>query len=211
MKKKYWIAGTVAVIVLIAAIVLLLMQNNNSEFRIQNSELNAETVSTAVLAAEDKDNSEFRIQNSELNVELENTVVPAGEEKEETVKETAEAEEKDQPFLVQITDDDPSIAYVLIRMPNPIGLLPLPLEGEYSKTIRTKLADGTEYVNILHLTPNGFRMEDANCEGHDCVNQGEVTLENREDRILWNMIICLPHQLSAELITREEAEQMLAH
>ena len=137
MKKKYWIAGTVAVIVLIAAIVLLLMQNNNSEFRIQNSELNAETVSTAVLAAEDKDNSEFRIQNSELNVELENTVVPAGEEKEETVKETAEAEEKDQPFLVQITDDDPSIAYVLIRMPNPIGLLPLPLEGEYvSVTLR---------------------------------------------------------------------------
>ena len=244
MKKKYWIAGTVAVIVLIAAIVLLLMQNNNSEFRIQNSELNAEpektevpaikendnselsaeTVSTAVpstdipvstaepenadiTAAEENDNSEFRIQNSELNAEPEKTEVPVAEEKDNK----AEAEATDQPFLVQITDDDPSIAYVLIRMPNPIGLLPLPLEGEYSKTIRTKLADGTEYVNILHLTPNGFRMEDANCEGHDCVNQGEVTLENREDRILWNMIICLPHQLSAELITREEAEQMLAH
>ena len=244
MKKKYWIAGTVAVIVLIAAIVLLLMQNNNSEFRIQNSELNAEpektevlaikendnselsaeTVSTTVpstdipvstaepenadiTAAEENDNSEFRIQNSELNAEPEKTEVPVAEEKDNK----AEAEATDQPFLVQITDDDPSIAYVLIRMPNPIGLLPLPLEGEYSKTIRTKLADGTEYVNILHLTPNGFRMEDANCEGHDCVNQGEVTLENREDRILWNMIICLPHQLSAELITREEAEQMLAH
>ena len=96
----------------------------------------------------------------------------------------AEAEATDQPFLVQITDDDPSIAYVLVRMPNPIGLLPLPLEGEYSKTIRTKLADGSEFVNVLHITPSGFRMEDANCEGHDCVNQGEVTLENREDRIL---------------------------
>ncbi len=229
MKKKYLIAGAVVVIAVIAAVVLLLLNNsnNNSESRIQNSELNAENVSTAVPstdikevpvltaepenteapAAEENDNSEFRIQNSELNAEPEKTEVPVAEKKDNK----AEAEATDQPFLVQITDDDPSIAYVLVRMPNPIGLLPLPLEGEYSKTIRTKLADGSEFVNVLHLTPNGFRMEDANCEGHDCVNQGEVTLENREDRILWNMIICLPHQLSAELITREEAEQMLAH
>ena len=228
MKKKYLIAGAVVVIAVIAAVVLLLLNNsnNNSESRIQNSELNAENVSTAVPstdikevpvltaepenteapAAEGNDNSEFRIQNSELNAEPEKTEVPVAEKKDNK----AEAEATDQPFLVQITDDDPSIAYVLVRMPNPIGLLPLPLEGEYSKTIRTKLADGSEYVNVLHLTPNGFRMEDANCEGHDCVNQGEVTLENREDRILWNMIICLPHQLSAELITREEALQMLA-
>jgi hypothetical protein len=95
-------------------------------------------------------------------------------------------------------------------MPNPVGLLPLPTEGEYSRTIRIQMADGSEAVNVLHLTTDGFRMEDANCEGHDCVKQGEVTLANREDRILSNMIICLPHQLSAELITREEAEQMLS-
>ena len=147
----------------------------------------------------------------------EETEVPAqdaaAENAEETVRDPAEeqreAEKQEQPFLVQITDDDPSVAYVLVRMPTPIGLLPLPLEGEYTKTIRVPMADGSEYVNVLHLTPNGFRMEDANCEGHDCVNQGEVTLENREERILWNMVICLPHQLSAELITREEAEQML--
>jgi len=173
MKKKYWIAGTAAVIVLIAAIVLLLMQNNNN-------------------------NSESRIQNSELNAEAVYTAVPDVEEK------------KEQPFLVQITENDPATAYVLVRMPNPVGLLPLPTEGEYSRTIRIQMADGSEAVNVLHLTTDGFRMEDANCEGHDCVKQGEVTLANREDRILSNMIICLPHQLSAELITREEAEQMLS-
>ena len=65
--------------------------------------------------------------------------------------------------------------------------------------------DGTEAVNVLHLKPDGFWMEDANCEGQDCVNMGEVTLENREERVLWNMVICLPHQLSLELITRDEA------
>ena len=94
-------------------------------------------------------------------------------------------------------------------MQNAAGLLPLPLEGEYTRTIRQKMADGTEAVNVLHLTSNGVWMEDSNCEGHDCINEGEVTLENREERVLWNMIICLPHQLSLELITREEAVRMI--
>ena len=90
-----------------------------------------------------------------------------------------------------------------------LGCFPLPLEGEYDKTIRQNLADGTEAVNVLHLTPEGFRMEEANCKGQDCVEEGMVTLENREVRVLWNMVICLPHQLAAELITRDEAIQML--
>ena len=131
--------------------------------------------------------------------------------------ETAEAEEskgnieRNQPFLVQITDNDPSIAYVLIRMPNPIGLLPLPVEGEYTRTIRQTMEDGTEAYNVLHLTPEGFWMEDANCKGHDCVGEGMVTLENREERVLWNMVVCMPHQLVAELITREEALALLGY
>jgi hypothetical protein len=116
---------------------------------------------------------------------------------------------REQPFLVQVTDSDPSIAYVLVRMQNAAGLLPLPLEGEYTRTIRQTMADGSEAVNVLHLTSNGVWMEDSNCEGHDCINEGEVTLENREERVLWNMIICLPHQLSLELITREEAVRMI--
>ena len=135
-----------------------------------------------------------------------------GETGTEKSGQAAEAEDQpvqEQPFLVQITDDDPSAAYVLVRMPDPIGLLPLPTEGEYSRTIRQTMPDGSEAFNTLRLTPDGFRMEDANCEGHDCINEGEVTLENREERVLWNMVICLPHQLSLELITREEALNLL--
>ena len=124
--------------------------------------------------------------------------------------EAAEASpDQEQPFLVQITDDDPAIAYVLVRMPGLTGLLPLPTEGEYNRTVRWTMPDGMEAYNTLHLTPVGFRMEDANCEGHDCISEGEVTLENREERVLWNMVICLPHQLSLELITREEALDLL--
>ena len=121
------------------------------------------------------------------------TEVPPAETFTETATEapaaeTAEAQPSEQPFLVQVTDSDPSIAYVLVRMPETIGLLPLPVEGEYTRTIRQVMADGTEAVNVLHLTANGVWMEDSNCEGHDCILEGEVTLENREERVLWNMI-----------------------
>ena len=141
------------------------------------------------------------------------TAAPA--ETEETT-ETAETDEttgleRDQPFLTQITDDDPSVAYVLVRLQYGAGFLPLPLEGEYTRTIRQIMPDGSEAVNVLHLTPEGFWMEDANCKNHDCVGEGMVTLENREERVLWNMIVCLPHQLVAELITREEAIAVLSY
>ena len=138
------------------------------------------------------------------------TEAPAAEPAaQETETELPAELATEQPFLVQVTDSDPSIAYVLVRMPETIGLLPLPVEGEYTRTIRQVMADGTEAVNVLHLTANGVWMEDSNCEGHDCILEGEVTLENREERVLWNMIICLPHQLSLELITRDEALQMI--
>ena len=132
----------------------------------------------------------------------------AAPEADGTGEDQTETAEKEQPFLVQVADDDPAVAYVLVRMRDMAGLLPLPTEGEYTRTIRQVMDDHTEAVNVLHLTPEGFWMEDANCEGHDCINEGEVTLENREERVLWNMVICLPHELSAELITREEAIQL---
>ena len=119
------------------------------------------------------------------------------------------AEETEQPYLVQITEDDSSIGYVLVQLSNSGGLLPLPQEGEYTKTIRQVMEDGSEYVNVIHVTPTGFWMEKSNCEGQDCVDEGEVTLENRQERILGNMVICLPHQLVLYLITRQEAEGII--
>ena len=199
MKKKNLIYALAMVLVAAVAIVYLLTQNNKAATGVKE-----EPVPAAVEAAVTEAGSEEPQVTPDVVI-TEPPEEPAADEK----ADNKEAEAKDQPFLVQITEDDPSIAYVLVRMPNPVGLLPLPLEGEYTKTIRQVMADGSESVNVLHITTNGFWMEDANCEGHDCVKQGLVTLENREERILWNMIICLPHQLSAELITREEAEAML--
>lgn len=119
------------------------------------------------------------------------------------------AGEEEQPYLVQITKDDPSTGYVLVQLENTAGLLPLPQEGEYTKTIRQAMPDGSEMVNRVHVTPEGFYMEESNCEGQDCIGEGEVTLANRQERILGNMVICLPHRLMLYLITRAEAEAML--
>ena len=141
------------------------------------------------------------------------TAEPAETEETTGTAETDETAgiERDQPFLTQITDDDPSVAYVLVRLQYGAGFLPLPPEGEYTRTIRQIMPDGSEAVNVLHLTPEGFWMEDANCKNHDCVVEVMVTLENLEERVLWNMVVCLPHQLVAELVTREEALAMLGY
>ena len=82
---------------------------------------------------------------------------------------------------------------------------PIPLNGDNS--FRITQQDGSE--NVIHIGENSFYMESSNCENQTCVGQGEVTLENRDLRPLFNMVICLPHNLSLELLTRAEAEARL--
>ena len=111
-----------------------------------------------------------------------------------------------QPQATEEPTDSPKPAkgYVLVTTATQSGWLPLPEEGEVSYPLRQLLPNGTEAVNTIHLTPEGVYMEDSTCEGHDCVQQGEVTLDNRAERILGNMIICLPNQVTLQLFTPEE-------
>lgn len=78
---------------------------------------------------------------------------------------------------------------------------PIPLSGD--NAFRVAQEDGSE--NVVHIGKNSFYMESSNCDNQNCVGQGEVTLENRDARVLYNMVICLPHRLTLELLTREEA------
>lgn len=57
---------------------------------------------------------------------------------------------------------------------------------------------------VMAVGPEGIRMAESSCENQDCVEQGLVTLENRDTRPLGNMIICLPNQVTLELYNREE-------
>lgn len=99
--------------------------------------------------------------------------------------------------------------YVLVSTATQAGWLPLPIEGEQSFPLAQLLPDGAQSLNVIHLTPEGMWMEEASCEGQDCVGQGEVTLENRDERILYNMIICLPNQVLLQLYTPDELLEMM--
>ena len=198
-KRKIALIAVIAVLIIAAVTVLLLAQKSNPLPPV--IEPTAEPVAGPTAEPTAEPTAAITEEPTE-----EPTAEPTEEPTAEPAVQTEGTEpEQEQPFLLQITDDDPSIAYVLVRMPDPVGLLPLPTEGEYTRTIRQTMPDGSEAINVLHLTPSGIWMEEANCEGQDCVGEGEVTLENREERVLWNMIICLPHQLALELITRDEA------
>ena len=65
------------------------------------------------------------------------------------------------------------------------------------KRLTITQADGSQ--NVLIVTPEGAYMESATCQGHDCILQGPVTLENYELRPNQNFIICLPNRVTVEL------------
>ena len=100
--------------------------------------------------------------------------------------------------------------YVYVSTATQAGWLPLPDEGEYSWHLKQILPDGSAAENVVHVTADGVFMEDSTCDNHDCVQQGLVTLDNREERILGNMIICLPNQVFLQLFTVDEVREMLA-
>lgn len=54
--------------------------------------------------------------------------------------------------------------------------------------------------NKVQVTKDGFFMYEATCENQDCLLQGEVTLENLTRRPLGAWVICLPNQVSVELV-----------
>ena len=95
-------------------------------------------------------------------------------------------------------------SYLLIRTKKRI-YSPIPLNEE--NALRITQEDGAE--NVIHIMENAFYMESSNCENQNCVEEGEVTLENREDRALLNMVLCLPHELTLELLTPQEAGEVL--
>ena len=54
--------------------------------------------------------------------------------------------------------------------------------------------------NEIEIKANGVVMRDANCDNKDCLQQGEVNLNNINSRIMTGWIICLPNNVSIELV-----------
>ena len=94
----------------------------------------------------------------------------------------------------------PANCYMLLTVGD-VVFMPYPLLEERELPITQ--ADGMK--NVVHISPSGFFMASATCENQDCVHQGEVTLQNRDLRILGNQVVCLPNKVMLELLTPKEA------
>ncbi len=65
------------------------------------------------------------------------------------------------------------------------------------------------WENVIHVDRDSAVMASANCPKQECVHQGMVTLNNRDTRVFLRWITCLPHQVALELLSREEALQLM--
>ena len=83
---------------------------------------------------------------------------------------------------------------------------PILLNQETEFTIHQE-EDGKQ--NTVSITQNSVHMLSSTCDNQNCVQQGVVTAENMERRLLGNMIVCLPNQVVLELVSRDELERSL--
>ena len=59
-------------------------------------------------------------------------------------------------------------------------------------------------VNVVEITGKGAVMAYSTCGNQLCVDMGEVTVDNWEWRPNQQFIICLPNQVSVELVVSQE-------
>ena len=123
-----------------------------------------------------------------------------------TEAETAEATDAPTETAKAASVVQEPKAYLLVIIGDAV-YQPVPLTGDGDYTV-TQKAIGAE--NKIHVTAESIQMSSANCDNQDCVEQGEVSLSNREERLLGNMIICLPNNVTLELLTPAEAEELIA-
>lgn len=64
---------------------------------------------------------------------------------------------------------------------------------------------GDGIVNHVEVKDGSIYMMDSTCSDKQCVEQGKISAENYEDRALRNWIVCLPNQVTIELVLEDEA------
>ena len=93
-------------------------------------------------------------------------------------------------------NDEPVKGYIVIGVGAQQYGDPIPMDREKIITIK----QDEHHINQVHITRDGVTMLSSTCENQDCVMQGEVTPENYKTRALNAFIVCLPNEVSIELI-----------
>ena len=123
---------------------------------------------------------------------------------EVTVEPTAEATKAPEsanmmgPMPAQQTEK--VRGYVVINVGGRQYGDPIPMDRDKIITIRQ---DNGE-INKIRITPDSVDMEYSTCENQDCIGEGTITLDNYNERILGTWIICLPNQVTIEMVPADE-------
>lgn len=149
----------------------------------------------------DEDAPKLPVVTTEVPTATDAPVATAVPEETDSPAVTGEAAQSEPTATVDLTKVE---AFLIVTVGN-TTYEPLPLTEDAYYGLSH---DGC--YNIIHVTENSVSMYESNCDNQDCVEQGEVTLENMETRILGNMIICLPNQVSLQLCTRAELTEWLS-
>lgn len=67
-----------------------------------------------------------------------------------------------------------------------------------------EIDQGSGVINHVEVKNGAIFMADSTCPDQQCVDQGEISMENYEDRILRNWVVCLPNQVTIELALEDE-------
>lgn len=102
------------------------------------------------------------------------------------------------PVATEAPAAEQAQAYLLVTVGDAV-YEPIPLVAEGRYTIKRG-----DHINIVEVTAGSICMAESSCDNQDCVYQGVVDLENKNTRVLQNMIICLPNNVMLELYTYEE-------
>jgi len=112
------------------------------------------------------------------------------------------------PAASEASLEDIPQGYILVQANGDGGWIPLPTTDE-PLYITIGREDDETIKNTLRLWRDGFAMDSSTCDNQDCVQQGEVTIDNKDDRVLMHMVLCLPHNVSVELYSMDELIAMM--
>lgn len=123
----------------------------------------------------------------------------------ETAAPTDVPAETAEPTAAPADAEEPAAkAYLIVYVGT--GMYdPIPLLGSARFTLKT----GGERVNIIEVNEESVWMAESTCPTQDCVNQGVVSLDNKDTRILGDCIYCMAHNVTLQLIDAQQYAEMM--
>ena len=202
MKKKDWILILIIAAAAVCLLIVGLSSRKSSEAPAASELQTIELTDSGEAGGKEPETTEHPASET-AEAETESTAPEAAASTEAAESEAAAdpeahsaAAEKAAAYLAQY----PAESYVLVTVGSNV-YSPIPLTEDNAFKVHVS---ESEY-NVVHIGKNSVYMEESTCDNQNCVGEGEVTLENRDSRALYNMILCLPHDLMLELLDADEA------